>query len=465
MAYAITINGVDRSRCLIDKSISIIDEAKDKSSTCKFSFFNQDGVGNLSLDQEVIIAKNGTKLFAGKVVQSVLKRLGDGQVIYQVVCIDYTRILDRNLVVEAYENKTDKEIIEDIVATYCGGTGITTTNVIEGITINKIVFNYLQPSQCFRKIAELTGRSWFIDYDKDIHYFPLTTESAPFDIDDAKSDYWNLEITKDNSDVRNRVYVRGGTYLSDSVTIEQVADGEQTVFILPSKPHNFSMKEATVAKTVGIKNIDDPASFDYLLSFQEKYVEIASGVAPAADTVMEFTYKYDIPVLVAVQDEASITEIGEYEHAIFDPAIQDLDTARDRAQADLTDYKDTIIDGSFQTKTDGFRAGQYMNIDLTDYDIDDNYLIQKVTAKSMGGGVYIYTVVLASTRKLGIIGFLIRLLEHDKNFLDIDPDEVVDELFTPDSQGILISDSMVSDSLITPPYVWDSFQWNLAEWS
>lgn len=465
MAYTITINGTDRTSCIIDRTVSIADEAKDKASECSFDFFNQDGVGNPSLDQEVIVTKDGTRLFAGKILAMEFKRLGSGAVVYQIACVDYTRVLDRNLVVESYENMTDKQIIEDIVANYCQGTGITTTNVIEGITINRITFNYTQPSQCFRKIAELAGRSWYIDYSKDIHYFPLTTDSAPFDIDSAQAGYWDLRITKDNSDVRNRVFVRGGTYLSDATTIEQVADGEQTVFLLPAKPHNFTMTEGGVAKTVGIKNIDDPASFDYLLSYQEKYVEKADGNAPAASTVMAFTFQYDIPVLVAVQDDDSIEEIGQYEHAIFDNSIADVDTARDRAQAELTDYAGTIVDGNFKTKTDGFRAGQYININLTDYGINDDYLIQKVTAKSLGGGTFIYTVSIASTKKLGIIGFLIRLLENDRNFLNIDPDEVVDELFTPDSQGILISDSIVSDSLITPPFKWDSFKWGLAEWS
>lgn len=469
MSYQILIDSEDRTDCVITKSLVITDEARDKPSIARFNFFDKDELGDLELDEEILITKGETTLFAGKILEAEIQKLGAGETLLKVVCIDYTRILDRNMVVEAYEGMTDKEIIEDIVSVYCQGTGITINNVIEGVTINKIVFNYMQPSQCFRKICELTGRSWYLDYDKDIHYFPLTTTSAPWDIDSAEKRYSKLKIKKDNSDIRNRVYVRGGAYLSDPTTIEVVADGEQTVFNLPEKPHDFSMKEGGVAQTVGIKNIDDPASFDYLLNFQEKYVEVGSGSAPAADTVMEFTFKYDIPVLVAVQDEESVDEVGPFEHAIFDNKIKDLDTARERAQAEIADYGDTIIDGSFKTIEDGFRAGQYININLSEYGVNDDYLIQKVVARSLGGGEFIYEISIANTKKLGIINYLIKLLENDKNFLDIDPDEVVDELFTPAGQEVIISDTIISDDFFTPPYKWgtdaDEGKWNLAQWS
>ena len=465
MSYSITINSVDRTSCILTNTIKITDETNDKPSSMSCSFFDHDNLGDIELDQEIIVTKDAVRLFAGSILSTELKRLGAGEMIFKIDCVDYTRILDRNLVVEGYEGMTDKEIIEDIVANYCQGSGITTTNVIEGVTINKIIFNYLQPSQCFRKICELTGRSWYLDYNKDIHYFQMETTSAPFDIDSASATYSEMSLTKDNSDIRNRVYIRGGTYFSDFTTISQVADGEQTVFWLPNKPHEFTMKENTVAQTVGIKNIDDPLDFDYLMNFQEKYVERADGVAPTAGTVMEYTYKYDIPVLVAVENPDSIEEIGQFEHAIFDNSILNLNDARARAQAELADYADTIVDGTFETLTDGFRAGQFMNINLSDYSVNANYLVQKVVARALGNGSYNYTVYIASTKKLGIITFLIKLLENDKNFLNIDPNEVVDELFSPDSQGIIISDSMISDSLIEPPFQWGSCKWGLAQWS
>ena len=44
--------------------------------------------------------------------------------------------------------------------------------------------------------------------------------------------------------------------------VSVVADGEAIAWVLPDKPHEFTLTEDSVSKTVGIKNIDDPLSFD-----------------------------------------------------------------------------------------------------------------------------------------------------------------------------------------------------------
>lgn len=66
---------------------------------------------------------------------------------------------------------------------YCGGSGISYNNVTEGVTISSITFNYMPPSECFSRICKLTGRGWYIDYDKDVHYGLVTANEAPYNID------------------------------------------------------------------------------------------------------------------------------------------------------------------------------------------------------------------------------------------------------------------------------------------
>lgn len=240
--YSFTIGGVDRSRCIIWKSLQIDDEEGSSASQMIFSFMDRDGVGDPSPDDEVIVTIGGTRVFGGHIVRVSINGKGTS-VTLEIECIDYTRALDRNLVVESYEGMTDKAIIKDIIDNYCGGSGITYNSIVEGVTINQLTFNYVPVSQCFTEICNLTGRSWYLDYDKDVHYFPNTTTAAPFNIDDNTVTYSDLVISKDNSGLRNRVYVRGSYYLSDDFTEAQVADGEQTVFQLAEKPHDISMTE------------------------------------------------------------------------------------------------------------------------------------------------------------------------------------------------------------------------------
>ena len=439
--YAVVINSIDRTADVLNQTIYIEDVVNDQQNTLSLSLMNLSGDGIPDPDEEITITLNdGTKLFGGYITRVDLTKKDMGSVVATIRAIDYVRLLDRNLVHQTYENMTDKAIIEDIVNTYCVGFGITTTNVIEGVTIDQISFNYLQPSQCFRKIADLTGRNWFIDYDKDVHYFPTTTNAAPFNISSLSDDYFSLKIQKDASQIKNRVYVRGGTKLSDFTTYSVKGDGVARQFVLPDKPHSVTVTVNSVSKTVGIKNID-LSGYDYYLNFQEKYIEQDSGAAllTTSDT-LAITYKYDIPILVALEEPTSIIEHGVQEFAIFDKSITTTDAARARASAELTDYASNIIEGSFETYTHGFKSGQYVNISLTEYDVSADYIVQKVVARSLGSGMYAYQISLASAKTMGIIRFLIELLEANKNLIELDDNEVIDELFN-------LSDSLLSDSL------------------
>jgi len=476
MAYSIVIDGVDRTTDVLAESIIIEDVINDQQNNCSFSLIDRSNSGVPETDQEVVITlADDTIIFGGYIIQTSSSERETGKLKCEITCVDYSRLLDRNLVHQSYEDMTDKEIIEAIIERYCDGFGITTTNVVEGVTIDQITFNYLQPSQCFRKIAELTGRNWYIDYEKDIHYFPLDQSAAPFDIDSSQTGHIELQISKDASQLKNRVYVRGGTKLSDTTTYTEKGDGTKRKFVLPDKPHNIAVSVGGTPKTVGIKNVN-LSGFQYYLNFQEKYLEqdVSETVLGTSDT-LTVTYQYDIPILVAVENSASILANGVKEFPIFDKSIRTTQAARDRASAELTDYANSIIEGGFRTFETGFRSGQFLNINLSQYDVNDDYLIQKVVARSIGAGRFIYNVALASAKTMGIIKFLIELLEANKNLIELDDDEVVDELFqlTDSLNTDSLLDSLVIDS--AGPYsTWcsDSLQiapstrlrWNLGQW-
>jgi hypothetical protein len=459
-SYTLTINGTDRTTCIGNRSITIDNETGSSASTMNFSMVIRDSGAIPEGDQEVIVTQDGTRLFGGRILRTRPIKKGS-LVIWDIECVDYTRDLDRNLVVEGYQDMTDSAIIKDIVDNYCGGTGITYDNVTEGVSISTIVFSYMPPSECFSVICKLTGRQWYIDYDKDIYYGLKTTSEAPFHIPSDK--YSNLVLGLDNSAIRNRVYVRGGTYLSDEVTIKQVADGEQTVFYLPEKPHEMSILEGATPKTVGIKNVNDFTEFDYLMSYQEKYVE--TETAPAADTVMTFSYKYNIPVLVAVEDKDSIEKYGQLEYIIFDKTIDTIAQARERAVAELTDYAESIVSGRFETLETGFRPGQYIDIDDSDLGIDDRFVVQSVAAKSHGGGKFEYVIRIVSAEMLGIVQFLVDLLESNKSQLNISTDEVVDEITTITGESFTLVDGTPVLTSHEGAYKYDSdADWDVAEW-
>lgn len=180
-SYTLTINGIDRTTSVQNGTIRISDSIGSSASTLSFQITNRVNTTPPIPDQEVIIIQDGVRLFGGRILKVSPVKLGSF-LLWNVECVDYTRDLDRTLVVEAYQGMSDREIIVDIVDNYCGGTGISYDNVTEGITISNITFNYMPPSECFTKICNLTGREWYIDYNKDIHYMLKSNEHSPFNI-------------------------------------------------------------------------------------------------------------------------------------------------------------------------------------------------------------------------------------------------------------------------------------------
>ena len=180
-SYTLTINGTDRTICIGNRSITISDETGSGASTMSFSMIIRDEGDIPEGDQEIIVTQDGTRIFAGRILRTKPIKKGS-LVVWDIECVDYTRDLDRNLVVEGYQDMTDKEIIIDIIDNYCGGTDIVYDSVTEGVSISTIVFSYMPPSECFSVICKLTGRQWYIDYDKDVHYGVKFSTPAPFNI-------------------------------------------------------------------------------------------------------------------------------------------------------------------------------------------------------------------------------------------------------------------------------------------
>lgn len=478
--YSIKVNGIDRKAEVKKGTLSIDDKLDEQVNTCNMTLYDLDGNGRPLTDQPVEIVVNSRAVFSGWIVNPESDRVGGEFSEYPISCVDHTRLLDRRLVSATYLDIWDDDLIRLLVDEYAPDDGIGTYHVARGVKIAQISFNYIPMSQAIKQIAALTQRSWYIDYLRDIHYFPLTQSQAPFDVLEQGQEYKRLNISEDSTQVRNRVFVRGGTELTTEPTVEAVkADGVQRQFLLAEKPHDITVTLNGDPQTIGIKNIDSPADFDFMLNYQEKYIECGSSTTtPAAGDELEVSYNYDVPILISVEDGVSIAAnaaktggSGVFEHVIIDNQIASTQQARDRATAELTSYSRDLVEASYITEETGLRSGQYQHFNVPSQDRDDDYIVQSVTARSIGGGNFVYTARLASARSVGIIRFLIDLLQLNRTVGTIDPNEKVDQLFSLTDQLDSITDSLTIDSGPTT-FKWsndagttpDKLQWNLGQW-
>jgi len=409
---SLKIAGVERHPDLEKNALEIEYGLTYEVDTCSFAV-----KGTMPAEgEEVIIEQDGIRLFAGIIVKVELSRTFPSKTIkaWQVDCDDYTALLDRRLVVETYEAKTADWIFCDIAQKYC--PGFTVTGVQSGApTVEYIAFDYLRPSECFRQLYDYIGWHWQPDYHKDLQFFSAENLASPAPMELVPGGKFRFGKHSINTQgLRNRVYVRGSTMLSDPQTVQWNADGTARIWVLPWKPHEVSFEIGEVPVTVGVENLHEEANYDYMLNYNEKYIRCSEQTeTPVAGVTMSLTARQDIDVITIVEDLASQSAIaavledsdGIYEHSIVDDSLTTIEAAEAAGMADLREHANPKVSGSFSTEVPGWQPGQLVTINLPDRGVTGTYLVQKVALSPVTTDKWTYAVDYGG-RLLGIADFL-----------------------------------------------------------
>lgn len=416
MARSIKIAGVERWSDLERKTLQINQVLTYAIDTCSFNL-----KGEMPSEGEEVIIEDTKigRLFAGIIVKVELDRVFPSKTlkVWKVDCDDYTALLDRRLVVESYENISASDTFTDIVAKYC--PGFTVNGVMPDAPIIEATgaeFEYKRPSECFKWLCDYVGWHWEPDYYKDLHFFSAEelTNPAPMALEPGGLFRFGKHSI-DTQGLRNRVYVRGGTMLSDQQNIQWKADGVARHWTLPWKPHEMSLEVGEVPKTVGVENLHDEEDFDYMMNYNEKYIRCSSQTAtPVEGITMSVTAKQDIDVITMIEDidsQIAIAAIqgddGVYEHVINDDSLTTIQAAEAAGMADLREHGNPRIKGSFETEMPGWHPGQLVNVNLPDRGVTGTFLVQKVTIVPVWSSPDIWTYrVDYGGRLLGIADFL-----------------------------------------------------------
>ena len=255
-----------------------------------------------------------------------------------------------------------------------------------------------------------------------------------------------MRIRRDNSQLRNKIYVRGGQYLADTFTSQFVSDGIQNIYPLGYKYEDISVSVTGVVWDGGIDGVDAITPYDYLWNKQQKFIRFRGDRVPDNLAKIRISGKPYLPVRVVLQDEESIAAMvsaeggdnGVYEYLIIDNSINSRGGARERAAAELASYKDTLSEGQFSTYNNGLQAGQRIHINSAGYEMDEYFIINKVTARMWTDKKLIYDVSLVTTRTMGVIEFLQGLLAQQTTQIIINKDEVVDLVYSKNETATLV---------------------------
>jgi hypothetical protein len=412
---------------------------------------------------EVFVDLNDERIYGGVIVQ-VAQTDEWGLISYKVTCKDFSYELDRLLVTKVYdgpiesgdETLTLSALVLDLIHEYAP---TFTTNNVQGAyyEIEKITFNKLTLSQCLEKICRLTGYNWYVDYDKDVHFFANNEETAPFNLE-ADSDNYDtnsLAIKDDISQLRNRVTIRGGEAIGEERTEKIYTKAGVDTYPLANK---FSaMPVVTVggaAITVGADYLANEDANVAMWSFQQKYLRFTANNIPVADGVEVLLTSTPLyPIAVQISDRGSIADYGAHEFYKYDDAVKTRADAIKYAYAELSAYADKLVTGSFSTTTPGLRSGQTINISIPDKGISDDYIIQSVRF-TQSLNYYKWAIELASLKTQSLTDILRKLL-LDEKLSDGEETSVLEMLAMSDA--IVMSDS-IADIIptATEDYVWES---------
>lgn len=436
MAVVVTINGTDRSKSVQWKTLKVSNILTNQTDSASLDVVYE-SVGNAYkpvIGQVVTIAEGGTTIFAGPIVRISAQPLAYKTILYSIECTDYSRFLDRVLVVDVFEQQTVTQIIQSIISEYTTD-GFTTTNVDCGIEVEYIAFNYETITDCLKQLADLTGYDWYVDENKDIHFFSKETNTAPFSLTDTSGnwEYASLRLRNDNTQIRNQIYVRGGEYLGSEFTSVILANGTDTIYPLGYRYQDFDVTLTGQKLTVGTENIDNENNYDVMYNFQEKIIRFRESRKPSNGSDIRVSGKPYVPVIVKITDAEAQADMaaveggdGIYESAIIDKSIESKEAARERATAEIDKYKDTIVECEFRTRTSGLRAGQLMHLDIDSMDVDDYYIINSVRYQMWTPNTMQYQVTLISKKTFGILDWMQRQIRDEKKKIEINSDEVLD---------------------------------------
>lgn len=438
---SLTIDGTERVALLRTSTLDI-PNALQARGTCRFTL--DDAPLALTPDlgyrpaegEQVRVTYGDVVLFAGTVDEVnwwVEAGTEPALTVSDITCVDYNQIPDRHLVARSYEAMTAGAIVRDVVERDLAGEGISVVGsalqlsgsevgpvamvgtaqvgsieyagVEDGPMVDAATFAYMPASQVFHELAELVGFYWNIDHDKVLTFAPRDQRSAPFAISeaadtdpitgDARSNFRGMRVRRSRDQYRNRQFVRAGIDVTDPRTEYFKGDGAAktytVAFPMQTEP---TVTVGGVAKTVGIKGLDQPGSHDwYWNKGLHELVQDDGAVALTSAETLAITYRGSFPIVIASSSQAEVDAraaieggTGVYEDVVDDTSIDSTEQAHDKANALLRRYGQIPESVEFETDQPGLQAGQLLPVWSPRHGLDGLYLIESANVRDVGVG-------------------------------------------------------------------------------
>lgn len=246
MGMVLTIGGNDLTEKIPFDSIQINDSLLARGDSLSFRIpLAAEEVTSLrpQSGQPVQLFIDGELYFEGDVGTIAETRLINADYFnYEVVCQDYTRQLDRHLVVlQEVGPAPAGEIIRMILALFAPSFAGDLSGIEDGATVGKQQFDYTPVSAVLDQLASDTQMVWFLEPGRRIVFTSNIDYQAPlgmYDVDgnlDLGDFDWNEAIEQ----LKNRIYLKDAAVKDSNQRVDQwLADGNTSFFKAFSEPYD-----------------------------------------------------------------------------------------------------------------------------------------------------------------------------------------------------------------------------------
>jgi hypothetical protein len=455
------------------------------------------GVGKLTVSQnaanpsdvtvpavgDVLELYDSTGLIWGGTVTETEATIAGLLITWAISATDYGFLLNGILIKENYSQLDPHDIVLDIIAQAdpLGAKGFTTNHVQTGnFLIPSIKFNYQHPSKALQSLANLIGWDWYIDANKDVHFFLGDVDNgvgeggvAPIVIDTTGGNtgadkWWNsLDVDLNITNLQNSVYVIGGTYPKTFTAANTadtfLTDGTRQFFSISYPYYSptavsfeavpISVTLAGVPQTVGIANQDDPASFQVMYNAAQRWIQFPAGAPTSGQTVKVFgTAK--VPIIAHASDATSITTYGEYQGVITDTKILSVPEAQARATAQILQFGHPVFDVKFNTLVPGCKIGQAITFNLPAFGLTKTLIIKRIEVVGFvpgANGMLQYQIECLGSDVVTFTDLMQSILQQEANQTTVD-DSTVTENLEVIEESIEITEGLLAPVATSMPY-------------
>lgn len=367
---------------ITSRTLSINVNSQLGKQTSEFSLECKD-IDSVHYLNEIKIYKDSVLKYAGIIVNQEDYQSGTKK-FTSFKCVDWSYILHYRIIAKQYTEEDNTQgkpdlIIKDIVN--IKASEFTTNNVKECSNIIQLLrLRYETVFDSLNKLTDfLTDWYWYVDENKDIHFFQNYEEEGPVFDESLNILVDTTRVSYETEELANRVWVLGAKQASSQYKKEYfTGDGQSRIYKLGYEPNYTEAYINGNPANIKLESNDDGQQ-DFLINKKQKVIYRPDYKSPIANgDIVKFRYRPTVEIVDFFEAPDSINTYGLYERAIKNRDLTDKLEARKFGRAALKRTSTIKRYLSFSTREE-VKIGQKVNVKMPSWNIDSDWLVVGVS--------------------------------------------------------------------------------------